>query len=236
MKTLFLIPARGGSKGIPHKNIKPLGGRPLIHYSIDCARALADDCDICVSTDDPAIIKVVENYGLKVPFVRPEVLSGDTVGSYEVILHALDFYAAKGIDYDRVILLQPTSPFRTPEDVAGAAALYDDSLDMVVSVCRAATNPYYDAFECDADGYLRVSKGDGHYPRRQDAPEVWEYNGAVYVINARALRQRDLSDMTKVVKYVMPRDRSLDLDTPLDWKIAETLLSESIPSDRPHGE
>ena len=114
MKTLVIIPARGGSKGIPHKNIRPLGGKPLICRAIDHARSVAADADICVSTDDPEIIRTVEDYGLHVPFVRPACLATDSCGTYEVLLHALDHYEQQGIHYDAIVLLQPTSPFRRP--------------------------------------------------------------------------------------------------------------------------
>ena len=170
MKTLYVIPARGGSKGIPGKNIKPLAGKPLIEYSIDVARALANDEDICVTTDDNAIIETVERTGLKVPFVRPAELSTDQSGTYEVLLHALDFYESKGVHYDTMVLLQPTSPFRTVDDVKACLELYSDDIDMVVSVKQAATNPYYNAFEIDDNGFLHISKGEGNYTRRQDAP------------------------------------------------------------------
>ena len=108
MECLIVIPARGGSKGIPHKNIKPLCGKPLIYYSIDAARTVAKDEDICVTTDDQDIIKCVENYGLKVPFVRPAELATDKSGSNEVILHVLEFYEAQGKKVDAIVLLQPT--------------------------------------------------------------------------------------------------------------------------------
>ena len=226
MKVLFVIPARGGSKGIPHKNIKLLGGRPLIHYAIDCARALADDDDICVTTDDPEIIKIVEDYDLKVPFVRPDYLASDNMGTYEVLLHALAYYEKLGRKYDAIVLLQPTSPFRTKEDVQGALAKYNDNIDMVVSVKEAVTNPYYNSFEEDKNGYLFISKGDGQYCRRQDAPKVWEYNGAVYVINPKSLKEMNMSEFKKVVKYEMDSLHSVDLDTLFDWKIAELLIKE----------
>ncbi|MDD2798226.1 MAG: acylneuraminate cytidylyltransferase family protein [Bacteroidales bacterium] len=224
-KTLYLIPARGGSKGIPHKNIKPLNGKPLILYSVEVARQLADDADICVSTDDDAIIKVVEESGLKVPFKRPEALATDTSGSYEVILHALDFYTQKGIKYDVVVLLQPTSPFRTAQHVIEAISLYDDSIDMVVSVCEAAANPYYTLFEENENGFLDKSK-KGNFNRRQDCPKVYEYNGAIYVISVKSLREKSLSEFVKIRKYEMPRELSIDLDTPLDWKMAELIFRE----------
>ncbi len=222
MKTLYLIPARGGSKGIPGKNIKHFLGKPLICHTIDQARgAGADDADICVSTDSEEIRRVVEEYGLKVPFMRPEELATDTAGTYEVLLHALDFYEKKGIHYDTVVLLQPTSPLRRPEDIINAIGLMREGTDMVVSVCEAATNPYYNAYETDSDGNLHISKGDGRYTRRQDAPKVWEYNGAVYVMDSDSLRKMHYSRFPRRRPYVMPAERSVDLDTPADWLRAE---------------
>lgn len=225
MSTLFLIPARGGSKGIPGKNIKEFCGKPLICHSIDHARAFAPDSLICLSTDSEQIKSVAEHYGLPVPFLRPDYLSTDTAGSREVMIHALDFYAAQGIEIDRLVLLQPTSPLRTPSDIQGCLELFTPGTDMVVSVKEAATNPYYNAFEPDADGYLHISKGPGTYTRRQDAPKVWEYNGAVYVINPDSLRRMPMGEFPHRRMYPMPSERSVDLDTPLDWTIAEAIAS-----------
>ena len=227
MKTLYVIPARGGSKGIPHKNIKPLAGKPLIGYSIDVARQLAADDDICLTTDDPEIAATAESMGLNVPFLRPASLATDTCGTYEVLIHALDFYRDRGIDYDTLVLLQPTSPMRTADDVRTALALYSPDIDMVVTVKEAASNPYYNCYETDNDGFLHISKGDGGYTRRQDAPKVWEYNGAVYVINVESLRRMPLSAFTRRRMSVMPAERSVDLDTPVDWLIAEKLIENS---------
>ncbi|WP_243347483.1 cytidylyltransferase domain-containing protein [Parabacteroides sp. FAFU027] len=224
MKILYLIPARGGSKGIPHKNIKPLNGKPLILYSVEVARELADDADICVTTDDDDIIKVVESVGLKVPFKRPDELATDTSGSYEVILHAIDFYKQQGINYDAVVLLQPTSPFRTAQHVREAIELYESSLDMVVSVSESPANPYYTLFEENENGFLRRSK-ESNYVCRQDCPTVYEYNGAIYVMNVNSLHGKPLSSFTKIKKYVMDRSLGIDLDTPLDWKFAEFLIN-----------
>lgn len=225
MATLFLIPARGGSKGIPGKNIKPFCGKPLICHSIDHARALSDDALICVSTDSEEIRRGAEDHGLHVPFLRPAELATDRSGSREVMIHALDRYRDMGFDIDRLVLLQPTSPLRTPEDIQNCLDLYTPQLDMVVSVKEAATNPYYNAFEPDEDGYLHISKGPGTYTRRQDAPKVWEYNGAVYVINPESLRERPMGLFERRRMYAMPAERSVDLDTPLDWLMAEQLAS-----------
>lgn len=226
MKILVIIPARGGSKGIPHKNIKPLNGKPLIHYTIDEAREIVGDDDICVSTDDPEIIKCVEDYGLKVPFVRPEELATDTAGTYEVLLHALSFYEKQGRHYDVVLLLQNTSPFRKAEQIKEALALYNDNVDMVVSVKECAANPYYSVFEEDNNGFLHVCKGDGNIIRRQDAPKVYEYNGAIYIMNAEKLKTTHMHKMQKRVKYVMDDQSSFDLDTMWDWQMAESIINQ----------
>jgi N-acylneuraminate cytidylyltransferase len=226
MKILVIIPARGGSKGIPHKNIKPLNGKPLIHYTIDEARKIVGDEDICISTDDPEIIKCVEDYGLIVPFVRPEELATDTAGTYEVLIHALNFYEKQGRHYDVVLLLQNTSPFRKAEQIKEALRLYNNNVDMVVSVKECAANPYYCVFEEDNNGYLHVCKGDGNIFRRQDAPKVYEYNGAIYIMNAEILKTTHMHKMQKRVKYVMDDLSSFDLDTMWDWQMAESVINQ----------
>ena len=226
MKPLFVIPARGGSKGIPGKNIKPLGGKPLIAYSVEVARQLAPDSDICVSTDDPAIADVVREMGLEVPFMRPDYLATDNCGTYEVLLHAVKFFEKLGRRYDTMVLLQPTSPLRTADDVRRCLEAYTPDVDMVVTVVEAASNPYYNCYETDAEGFLHISKGDGSYVRRQDAPKAWEYNGAVYVINIDSLKQMPLSKFPRRRMVEMERSRSIDLDTPLDWMVAEAVVAQ----------
>ncbi len=222
---LIIIPARGGSKGIPRKNIKLLNGKPLIYYTIDTARAITADENICVSTDDEEIKFVVESYGMKVPFLRPDELSTDTAGTYEVLLHALDFYEKQGRKYNAILLLQTTSPFRTAEQVIEALQLFDNSnADMVVSVKECPANPYFNVFEEDRDGYLHVCKGDGNIFRRQDAPKVYEYNGAIYIMDAHTLKHTHMHMMQHRVKYVMDAESSFDLDTMQDWQMAEMML------------
>lgn len=228
MNLLIIIPARGGSKGIPHKNIKFLAGKPLICHSIDIARSVVSDRNICVSTDDAEIKRVVEDYGLPVPFLRPSELASDHASTYGVILHALDYYALQGKEYDAVVLLQPTSPFRRVDDVKSCLDKYTADVDMVVSVKEAASNPYYDCFELNKDGYLVQSKGDGRIIRRQDAPEVYEFTGSVYVMNVRSLRSKDLNAFTKIVALEVDELHSLDLDTMLDWKFAELLIKKKM--------
>ncbi|MFT5999872.1 MAG: CMP-N,N'-diacetyllegionaminic acid synthase [Neolewinella sp.] len=227
-KLLVVIPARGGSKGVPGKNIKPLGGRPLLAYSIDCARAVAAAADICVSTDDPEIQAAAESEGVTVPFLRPARLATDLSGTYEVLLHAIDFYAAAGRDYDDLLLLQPTSPFRKPSHVLGALKSYYEQLpEMLVSVKESSANPYYTLFEEATSGYLYKSKDRG-FIRRQDCPPVYEYNGAIYIVNIAALRERPMHQLEKIVKYVMDERSSFDLDTPEDWMYLEYLLRNAV--------
>jgi N-acylneuraminate cytidylyltransferase len=228
MKYLFVIPARGGSKGIPYKNIKVLCGKPLIEYSIDVARAITTDDNICVTTDDNDIIRVVEEYGLKVPFVRPSFLATDTCGTYEVLLHTIDFYESQGKFYDALVLLQPTTPFRTANHIIESISLYNKDIDMVMSVKESSANPYYNCFEEDENGFLHISKGTGDFIRRQDVPKVWECTGAIYVINIESLKRESLSTFSKVQKYEMNSLNSLDIDSPVDWIIAESILNTNV--------
>lgn len=223
--TLVVIPARGGSKGVPRKNIKLLGGKPLLQYSLEVAKALPAGITVCVSTDDEEIAAVAAAQGFPVPFMRPAALASDTAGSYEVLLHALDFYAGQhGDSFKTLVLLQPTSPFRSVEQVEEALALFEATTpEMVVSVKLAEANPYYNLFE-ERDGRLEKSK-PGNFIRRQDCPEVYQYNGAIYVIDVAALRQRRLAEMTDIRKYLMDDLTSFDVDTPLDWAQAEWLLA-----------
>lgn len=225
MNPLIVIPARGGSKGVPGKNIKMLGQKPLIQYSIEAAKAIFPDELICVSTDDQTIKSTVESLGLSVPFLRPADLATDTAGTYEVLIHAIDFYEAKGYQPDVLILLQPTSPFRTTKDLQSALELFNPDVDMVVSVKETKANPYYILFEEDAQGYLKKTK-EAHFTRRQDCPKVWELNGAIYIINVATLKAKPIAEFEKVIKYEMNEITSHDIDTIFDWKMAELLLKE----------
>lgn len=225
--TLWLIPARGGSKGIPKKNIKPFCGSPLVTLSIEQAKECASGDDvILVSTDSPEIKEVSEKCGISIPFLRPEEVSTDTASSYSVIMHALKEFAARGITFEKVVLLQPTSPLRTVEDIRTAVNRWTPDTDMVVTVSKARTNPYYNAFETDDNGYLHISKGPGTYTRRQDAPKVWEYNGAVYVMSVESLDKMPMNQFKRILPSPMSSSRSVDLDTPEDWIIAETIYKK----------
>jgi N-acylneuraminate cytidylyltransferase len=225
--TLAIIPARGGSKGLPGKNIKPLNGKPLIWYTIEAAREVFPDENICVSTDDREIIKVVEQTGLKVPFVRPAELATDTAGIRDALLHSISFYRSyKNKSFEKICLLQPTSPLRTGKHIIEAHLLWNKKLDMVVSVKESKANPYFTLFEEQENGYLKKSK-KGNYTRRQDAPKVWEYNGAIYFINTQSLQTKPIAEFEKVKKYAMSEESSVDIDTELDFKIAEKIYAKT---------
>lgn len=229
MNPIVVIPARGGSKGIPKKNIKKLGGKPLIEYTISAAREVFEDKEIIVSTDDLKIKKVVEGTGLKVPFLRPNYLSTDTANTRDVLIHAIDFVESQGKDVDVLVLLQPTSPFRKGHHIREAFDLFKEhqGLDMVVSVKETDANPYYVLFEEDEHGFLTKSK-EGNFTRRQDCPTVWECNGAIYIINIKTLRKRSISEFERIKKYPMDRSCSLDIDDEYDWLMAEQFLTKEI--------
>jgi CMP-N,N'-diacetyllegionaminic acid synthase len=224
--TLVVIPARGGSRGVPGKNIKLLNSKPLIQFTVDVARSLFSDQQIIVSTDDEQIINVVKNLGLNVPFTRPAELATDTASTYEVLLHAMQYAEQSGIQFDKVLLLQPTSPFRTQINIEEAFTLYHENLDMVVSVKETKSNPYYVLFEEDEHGFLVKSK-QGNFIRRQDCPQVWEYNGALYIMNKSRLKLAPPAAFTQIKKYVMNEFESHDIDTLMDWAIAEHLIKHN---------
>ena len=227
MSSLFLITARGGSKGLTGKNIKILGGKPLIQYSIEFARMFCQDRDICLSSDDQEIIDVARGNDLAVPFVRPPVLATDTANSRDVVLHALEFYHEKGVYYDNVVLLQPTSPFRNYQQGKQMMDLFTPELDMIVSVKESHYNPYFSLFEENEEGFLTLSK-TGNFTRRQDCPTVYAFNGSIYVINTNSLKKNNINQFKKVKKFDMDEVHSLDIDNQFDWWIAEMILEKSL--------
>ena len=229
MRILFLIPARGGSKGIPNKNIVQLNSKPLIGYTIEECLKISKtyDCEICVSTDSIEIKNVAESFGIKVPFLRPEDISTDTTSSEDVILHAIDWYEKNGKHFDFVVLLQQTSPLRNHKHIEEAIYKYlenqTNNIDMLVSVKISKANPYFNLFEENDKGMLRKSI-NSNYTRRQDCPITFEYNGAIYVINIKSLREKGILNFDKIKKYQMDDISSLDIDEPIDLKICELFI------------
>lgn len=231
MSKLIIIPARGGSKGLPGKNVKILGGKPLIAYSIDFAKQIMSRHDtICVSTDDLQTISVAEEHGVEVPFVRPPELATDTATTYDVLLHALDFYANEKVFFTDLLLLQPTSPLRKISDYISIEQQYNLGCDMAVTVKESKDNPYFNLFEEDENGLLHKSK-PGNYTRRQDAPIVYAYNGSMYLIKVSSLRKSGFQDFANIRKSIMPPQRSVDIDTQADWILTEFFLNNSTDED-----
>ena len=227
---LIVIPARGGSKGIPRKNVKEFLGKPLIHWSIDSARSITDDEHIILSTDDEEIARSAMLTGLNVPYRRPPHLATDQASTQDAIIDAMDWADSHNIKYNKVLLLQPTSPLRTVDDIRRTIEAYTPDCDMAVTVKPSSANPYYDCFETQPDGYIHVAKGDGLYTRRQDAPKTWQLNGAEYVINPQSIRSMPMGRFTRRIEVEKQSERSVDLDSPLDWIIAETVGRELNPS------
>lgn len=227
--TLFLITARGGSKGIPNKNIKSLGGKPLINYSIEYARNFVSDAFICLSTDSESIANEARKTGLEVPFLRPSELATDEATSNDVILHALKHYNNK-INLKKVVLLQPTSPFRLKEHLQRALNIFDDfeKTDMVVGVKTTKTNPYQVLFEENKNGFLQKVLNSSNYSRRQDFPKVFEINGAIYVYKVDSLLGKPIAEFEDVRYLEMPALNSVDIDYPIDWQWAEFLLKNNL--------
>jgi CMP-N,N'-diacetyllegionaminic acid synthase len=225
MRILIIIPARAGSKRLPGKNIKLLGGKPLIAYTIEYALEIKDINDVvCVSSDDDDVIEIARKYNLNVPFRRPEELASDESSSNDVIMHALNFYESQNEFFDAILLLQPTSPFRLQSDFEGLQQKFTDDCDMAVSVKYAKENPYLGVFEENDEGYLEKSK-KGNFATVQQCPPVFAYNGSMYLIRVSSIKKSHLHGLDHIKKFVMPDERSVDIDTRLDWAIAEYILT-----------
>lgn len=221
LRTIATVCARGGSKGLPGKNIRPFAGQPLIAHTIRQALACPGIAGVYVSTDDPAIADAARAAGAEVPFLRPAELATDAAPKLPALEHLVRHVEAQG-PVGRVVDLQPTSPLRTRRDIE--AALQTAGADLVVSVCAARDNPYFNLVEAQPDGSVRLSKGDGA-DRRQDLPAVYALNGSIYVWQRAALAHAAVHGLwsVRVAPYVMPRSRSVDIDDLEDFELAEWL-------------
>jgi len=226
-RIIALIPARGGSKGLPKKNIKVLAGKPLIAWSIGQALACRYIDRVVVSTDSPEIASAARRYRAEVPFMRPKILAADKAKSIDVILHALDFYAAKKNIFDIVVLLQPTSPLRNSGDIAKAIeAMFTKKAKAIISVCRELHSPLW-SVALSADKKLGSFLGKGaEKQNRQSLPVFYRINGAVYVADTDYLKQNKSFLGNSTYAYEMTPERSIDIDSELDFKIAEFLKNK----------
>ncbi|MDX1975773.1 MAG: acylneuraminate cytidylyltransferase family protein [Rickettsiales bacterium] len=229
MECLALITARAGSKGIPRKNLYPLAGKPLIGYSFDAAKASTKLTRTILSSDGDEIIAYAKEQGIEAPFVRPAEFSDDRASHNDVILHALEWLKQhENYKPDWLVVLQPTSPLRTAQDIDNAIelALAKDA-DSVKSVTVAEPHPYL-AQSLDKNGHMTpFFKELSTHTRRQDMPECYVLNGAIYVVKVAAFLEHKTLSMQNCFAYVMPPERSVDIDSLLDMKFAELLLQTS---------
>ena len=229
MKILALILARCGSKRLPGKNIRKLGGKPLIIWSIDIVKDIAEICDILVSTDDPAFASVSKEAGAFVPWLRPANLSSDTATSVNAALHALDWYETEKGAVDGLLLLQPTSPFRTIDSVRKGIELFrKNSQNPVISVSPTHAHPML-TFKMDGDYLVPFMQEDGMQTLSQDLPPAYVVNGSFYLISPTSLREKRSFVGNKTMPLVIESPQeSLDIDTEFDFEFAEFLVNRPV--------
>jgi N-acylneuraminate cytidylyltransferase/CMP-N,N'-diacetyllegionaminic acid synthase len=232
---LCTICARGGSKGVPNKNLKEVGGKPLIGHAVSDALTWERDTDVVVSTDDEAIASVAEEFGAAVPFMRPSELASDEAAKLPVIQHAVEYIETeRSITYDYVVDIDATTPLRRPVDIEDCfeAVITDQEATNAYTVCEADKNPYFNMVELDEDGYASLSKSlDDVVVRRQDAPVVYEMNAAVYVYKRDFLMKTDSPHGNYTKISVMPPERSIDIDTKKDLQFVEFMFDRGDNTD-----
>ena len=229
MNILAIIPARGGSKSVPRKNIVKVNGRPLISYTISAALMVDRLTDVVVSTDDPEIAEISRELGAQVPFVRPVDLASDQAQSAPVIEHALYFMEkSKGLKYDAILMLQPTSPLRTSQHIEESLDLFtSQECDSVVSIVSVGGNhPFRMKRLIDNQLVNYIDQGFWDMRPRQELPPVYIRNGSIYLIERDVLINKGQMIGEKCLGMVMGDKESINIDTPLDLKLAELLLEE----------
>lgn len=225
MSTYAFIFARGNSKGLPGKNIRPLGGIPLIGHSILVARQVEDIDKVFVSTDSPAIAEVASRYGAQV-ILRPEELATDTAAEWLAWRHAVYYLKEGGDDFDTFISLPATSPLRNADDVRSCLAALDQDTDVVVTVTPASRSPYFNMVVRDEAGNSQlVCCGDSVH-RRQDAPAVFDMTTVAYVTRPAFVLEQLRIFSGRVRSVVVPRERAVDIDDIYDFKMAEMLYMD----------
>lgn len=225
---LCIIPARKGSKGLPGKNIKKLSGKPLIAYSIEQARDSKYIDRVIVSTDSREIADISKKYGAEVPFMRPKKYAEDKSSIFDVLLHAMGWLEKKEkYSFDILVLLHVTAPLRNSEDIdICIELLVKKDADNVFSVTPSNRNPYFNMVEVLKDGKVRLIK-KGDFATRQSAPEVFDMNASIYVWQKDILKKKKRTLLENSHIYIMPKERSVDIDDAIDFKIAETLLKDA---------
>lgn len=228
-KRLALIPARGGSKGIPRKNIYPINGKPLIAYSIEAgleAKKAGVVDRVIVSTEDQEIADIALEYGAEVPFLRPAELASDKSKSVDCMIHAYEFYKEQGEIYDDIVLLQPTSPLRTGEDIVNSLKVYDESgSESLVSCYLEESVSIYNSYYLEGNIGIALDENHNKGKRRQDLPALYVRNGAIFITNSDYMLKSKLVVAEKPAIYVMPHERSVNIDTVYDMKLTEWMVT-----------
>jgi len=231
---IVIIPARGGSKEIPKKNIRNFCCKPLITWTIEQAQNCKFFDKLIVSTDDNQIAKISKDYGAEVPFLRPKELATDNSSTIDTIIHTINFMENQSYHPEVVVLLQPTSPLRTSEDIETALRLFIDhkkNCSSVISVTEYDHSPYW-SLKIENE-YLKPNFGEKFLKmRRQDLPQLYMPNGSIYISSTEDLRKFNGFFGDKIIPYIMPKERSVDIDTTLDFKLAELLLGERHETDQ----
>jgi CMP-N,N'-diacetyllegionaminic acid synthase len=233
MAILFVIPARGGSKGLPGKNIKPIAGKPLIAWSIEAAKkaaTLIGDGEVIVSTDDQQIAEVAKQYGAKVPFLRPAELSNDTAASIDVIIHAINWMKENGQTFKYVAMIEPTSPQRDEQDLMSAFEKLKNhtSAESIVGVSR--TESCHPLFLTKLEDSFLVPYENKTYKvyRRQEIDAVYFFEGSMYISKIDSLFQRKSFYHEKTLGFEMPKWKSFEIDDTTDFIIIEGLLNAKL--------
>ncbi|MBK5932731.1 N-acylneuraminate cytidylyltransferase/CMP-N,N'-diacetyllegionaminic acid synthase [Rhodovulum imhoffii] len=227
MTTICTICARGGSVGVPRKNIRPLMGKPLIVHTIEQALSCGSIDDVYVSTDDTEIAGIARSAGAKVPCLRPAELATSKAAKIPVIVHLVEKVESLGVSVTRIIDLDPTSPLRLVEDIENAAALLDDRTDCVITAYPSDKNPYFNMVETKPDGNIRLVKAlpEG-VTSRQVAPKVFSMNASIYVWHRASLSKGLWEGRTRL--YEMPRERSIDIDSEIDFRLVEMFMQDRL--------
>lgn len=225
-KIVCVIPARGGSKGLSGKNIKKLLGKPLIAYSIEQAKSSRYIDRVIVSTDDKKIAKICKKYRAEVPFTRPKALAQDKSSSIDVLVHAMDWLKKDNYSFDVLVLLHATAPLRTVDDIDNCIKLlFKKDVSNVFSVTEAHRNPYFNMVEVKRSKVKLVKKGN--FASRQAAPKVFDMNSSIYAWWKDALQKGKSIFLKRSTIYFMPKERSIDIDDSIDFKLAELLAKEN---------
>ena len=228
MKNIAIIPARSGSKGVKDKNIRNLNGKPLMAYTIEAAINSDEFDEIMVSTDSEKYAQIAKEYGANVPFLRSEKTASDTASSWDMVEEVLAGYKNLGLEFDTFCLLQPTSPLRTRDDIKAAYKLYRERANFaVVSVCEAEHSPLWCGHLPENQEFIDFVDQE-NMKQRQAGRRYYRLNGAIYIVDIEKFKVDKFLYHSGSFAYIMPQERSVDIDTEIDFKLAE-LLSNKEP-------